>query len=328
MDGIIVINKEQDYTSFDVVAKLRGILKEKKIGHTGTLDPMATGVLPVCLGAGTKLVDRMTDSVKIYRAVMLLGEDYDTEDVTGNLLAKADVKVTEEQIRECAASFVGELEQLPPMYSAVKVNGKKLCDYARAGKEVERRPRKVVIHDISVEEINLPYVTIQVECSKGTYIRTLCREIGEKLGCHGCMSELVRTYTGGFSIEEAKTIDEVIRYRDEGRLSEILHGVDSFFRDLPEGIVCRESEKYAENGNAMMIKEFDRFVLPKEKDGETSGGTFEKDEVSSENASKNIFPRIRMYSANRYFYGIYRFDGKRNLYVPEKMFFCQCGEET
>ena len=192
MDGIIVVNKEQDYTSFDVVAKLRGILKQKKMGHTGTLDPMATGVLPVCLGAGTKLCDMMTDTKKIYRAVMLLGKDYDTEDITGELLSEAEVNATEEEIRDCVQAFVGEIEQLPPMYSAVKVNGKKLCDYARAGKEVERKPRKVTIHEIEIEKIDLPYVTMKVTCSKGTYIRTLCREIGEKLGCHGCMPSLVR----------------------------------------------------------------------------------------------------------------------------------------
>ena len=300
MDGIIVVNKEQDYTSFDVVAKLRGILKQKKMGHTGTLDPMATGVLPVCLGAGTKLCDMMTDSKKIYRAVMLLGKDYDTEDVTGELLAEAEVNVTEEEIRNVLPEFIGEIEQLPPMYSAVKVNGKKLCDYARAGKEVERKPRKVTIYDIEIEEITLPLVTMKVSCSKGTYIRTLCREIGEKLGCHGCMQSLVRIYTGGFTIEEAKTIDEIEKYRDEGRLSEILYGVDSFFRDYPEAVVCKASEMYADNGNAMKPDEFD--VLPKDvpNDG-----------------------KIRVYRKDGFFYGIYRYEKRKDIYKPEKMFFCE-----
>lgn len=307
MDGIIVVNKEQDYTSFDVVAKLRGILKQKKMGHTGTLDPMATGVLPVCLGAGTKLCDMMTDSKKIYRVEMLLGKDFDTEDVTGELLAEADVTVSDDEIKECVSKFTGELMQLPPMYSAVKVNGKKLCDYARAGREVERKPRKVTIYEIEIESICLPVVTMKVTCSKGTYIRTLCREIGEKLGCHGCMQSLVRLYTGGFSIEEAKTIAEIEKFRDEGRLEELLYGVDTFFKDYPEATVSKESEIYADNGNALMIKEF--ALLPEETKN-----------------FKNRAPEdyyIRLYRDDRYFYGVYKYDGRKNLFVPEKMFFCQ-----
>lgn len=300
MDGIIVVNKEQDYTSFDVVAKLRGILKQKKMGHTGTLDPMATGVLPVCLGAGTKLCDMMTDSKKIYRAVMLLGRDYDTEDITGELLAEAEVNVTKDDILATVGSFIGEISQLPPMYSAVKVNGKKLCDYARAGKDVERKPRKVTIYDIEIEELNIPYVTMKVSCSKGTYIRTLCRDIGEKLGCHGCMQSLVRIYTGGFSIEEAKTIDEIEKYRDEGRLDEILYGVDSFFKEYEKAVVRKENEKYTENGNAMKPYEF--AVLP---------GNVRNDE------------RIRVYREDGFFYGIYRYDSRKDIFKPEKMFFCQ-----
>ena len=294
-----MVNKERDYTSFDVVAKLRGILKQKKMGHTGTLDPMATGVLPVCLGAGTKLCDMMTDTKKIYRAVMLLGKDYDTEDVTGELLAESEVSVTEDEINEAVKRFIGEIEQLPPMYSAVKVNGKKLCDYARAGREVERKPRKVTIYDIEIEEINLPYVTMKASCSKGTYIRTLCREIGETLGCHGCMQSLVRIYTGGFSIEEAKTIEEIERYRDEGRLDEILYGVDLFFQDYPKAVVVAESEIYADNGNAMKPDEFSE--LPK---GVSDGG------------------RIRVYRKDGFFYGIYRYEDRKRIYKPEKMFFC------
>lgn len=309
MDGIIVVNKEPDYTSFDVVAKLRGILQMKKIGHTGTLDPMATGVLPVCLGAGTKLCDYLTDSKKIYRAVLLLGEDYDTEDVTGELLAKAEVNVTEEEIRECVKSFIGELSQLPPMYSAVKVNGKKLCDYARAGKDVERKPRKVTVYDISVEEINLPYLTMTVKCSKGTYIRTLCREIGEKLGCHGCMASLERIYTGGFTIEEAKTLEEIEKYRDEGRLEELIYSVDYFFKDLPRTVIHKESELFAENGNPMMIKEFDSFPEELQK------------EVQKRRTDDEL--KIRVYRAGGYFYGIYRFDVKRKLFMPKQMFFCE-----
>ena len=321
MDGIIVVNKEQDYTSFDVVAKLRGILKQKKMGHTGTLDPMATGVLPVCLGAGTKLCDYLTDSKKIYRTVLLLGEDYDTEDVTGELLAKAEVNVSEEEIKECVKSFIGELSQLPPMYSAVKVNGKKLCDYARAGKEVERKPRKVTVYEIEIEEINLPYLTMTVTCSKGTYIRTLCREIGEKLGCHGCMASLERIYTGGFTIEEAKTIDEIEQYRDEGRLDEIIYGVDYFFKDLPRAIIGKESELYAENGNPMMMKEFVGMPESVKAEAKRRREAFQK--ASNAEPEDTAELEIRMYRADGYFYGIYRFDAKRNLFMPKQMFFCE-----
>ena len=323
MDGIIVVNKEQDYTSFDVVAKLRGILKQKKMGHTGTLDPMATGVLPVCLGAGTKLCDYLTDSRKIYRTVLLLGEDYDTEDVTGELLAKAEVNVTEDEIKECIKTFIGELSQLPPMYSAVKVNGKKLCDYARAGKKVERKPRKVTVYDISIEKIELPYLTMTVTCSKGTYIRTLCREIGEKLGCHGCMASLERIYTGGFTIEEAKTIDEIEKYRDEGRLDEIVYGVDYFFKDLPRTVIGKESELYAENGNPMMMKVFAEMPETVKDEAKRRREESKKNAEGAGAEDEKADLEIRMYRADGYFYGIYRFDAKRNLFMPKQMFFCE-----
>ena len=191
--GIIVIHKEKGFTSHDVVAKLRGILHMKKIGHTGTLDPDATGVLPVALGKGTKLVDLLTDKEKTYEAVLHLGIDTDTQDMSGTVLEEKPVNVTEEEVRKVLKSFVGEQLQVPPMYSALKVNGKKLYELAREGKTVERKARPVCFYEIEPLEFHLPLVKIRVTCSKGTYIRTLCHDIGEKLGCGGCMEELLRS---------------------------------------------------------------------------------------------------------------------------------------
>lgn len=194
--GIIVIHKEKGFTSHDVVAKLRGILHMKKIGHTGTLDPDATGVLPVALGKGTKLVDLLTDKEKTYEAVLHLGIDTDTQDMSGTVLEEKPVNVTEEEVRKVLKSFVGEQLQVPPMYSALKVNGKKLYELAREGKTVERKARPVCFYEIEPLEFHLPLVKIRVTCSKGTYIRTLCHDIGEKLGCGGCMEELLRSRVG------------------------------------------------------------------------------------------------------------------------------------
>ena len=185
--GIIVIHKEKGFTSHDVVAKLRGILHMKKIGHTGTLDPDATGVLPVALGKGTKLVDLLTDKEKTYEAVLHLGITTDTQDMSGAVLKERGVSVTEEEVKEVLRSFVGEQMQFPPMYSALKVDGKKLYELAREGKTVERKARPVCFYEIEPLEIHLPLVKIRVTCSKGTYIRTLCHDVGEKLGCGGCM---------------------------------------------------------------------------------------------------------------------------------------------
>ena len=199
--GIIVIHKEKGFTSHDVVAKLRGILHMKKIGHTGTLDPDATGVLPVALGKGTKLVDLLTDKEKTYEAVLHLGIDTDTQDMSGTVLEEKPVNVTEEEVRKVLKSFVGEQLQVPPMYSALKVNGKKLYELAREGKTVERKARPVCFYEIEPLEFHLPLVKIRVTCSKGTYIRTLCHDIGEKLGCGGCMESLLRTQVSEFLLK-------------------------------------------------------------------------------------------------------------------------------
>ena len=215
MNGILNVYKEPGFTSHDVVAKLRGICKQKKIGHTGTLDPEASGVLPVCLGNATKLCDLLTDKDKEYRAVLLLGVETDTQDTTGQILAEKEVNAGEEDVRSAILSFVGPYDQIPPMYSALKVNGKKLYELAREGQEVERKARRITIHEIRILEINLPEVKLEVTCSKGTYIRTLCHDIGQKLGCGGCMKELLRTRVERFGLEDSIRLGEIAQLQKE-----------------------------------------------------------------------------------------------------------------
>ena len=222
MDGVLNIYKEAGWTSFDVVAKMRGILKIKKIGHTGTLDPAATGVLPVCIGKGTKKVESFMADDKVYRTVMLLGVTTDSQDMTGEILTRTEVNLTEQDVREAIESFIGGYDQIPPMYSAKKVGGRKLVDMARKGIEVERKPRFVNIMDIGIDDMSLPRVTMTVTCSKGTYIRTLCHDIGQKLGCGAAMESLIRTRVGRFKIEDAVTLDDLQKLADEDRLEEVV----------------------------------------------------------------------------------------------------------
>lgn len=207
--GIIVMDKPADFTSFDVVAKLRGILHIKKIGHTGTLDPMATGVLVVCVGRATKLVSKLTAEEKIYEAGVLFGEKYDTGDITGKLIKNDSVVITEDDFRTACQQFVGDIDQIPPMYSAKKVNGKKLYEYAREGIEVEREPERIHIHSIELLGFDFPHAQIRVHCSKGTYIRTLIEDIAEAAGTVGTMESLRRTKNGDFSIEDAVTFEQL-----------------------------------------------------------------------------------------------------------------------
>ena len=256
IDGFINIYKEQGFTSFDVVAKLRGILKQKKIGHTGTLDPMAEGVLLVCLGSATKMCDLLTEKNKTYTCTMLLGKTSDTEDVTGVMTDVTDVYPDEKTVRAAVMSFVGDYMQIPPMYSAIKVNGKKLYELARAGQVIERDPRPVTIHGITIQSVELPRVTFDVSCSKGTYIRSLCRDIGEKLGCGAVMEKLVRTEVKGFTIEESLTLDEVERARDDGTLMQHVLTTDKLMPDIPELHISAKGEKLLANGNKLSADAF------------------------------------------------------------------------
>ncbi|MCD8054243.1 MAG: tRNA pseudouridine(55) synthase TruB [Lachnospiraceae bacterium] len=253
MDGILVINKEKGFTSHDVVAKLRGILRQKKIGHTGTLDPNAEGVLPVCLGRATKVCDLLTDTDKCYETVMRLGVETDTQDLTGTVLAEKPVGVTEDEVREAAESFVGRYQQIPPMYSALKVNGQKLCDLARAGRVVERAPRPVEIYSLRILEWDLPRVRLRVECSKGTYIRTLCHDIGQRLGCGAAVEELIRTRAGCFDLSRAKTLGEIEELRDRGELDRVRIPLEAVFAELPRFRVHPERELALQNGNVLRL---------------------------------------------------------------------------
>ena len=251
-NGIINIFKEKGYTSHDVVAKMRGILKQKKIGHSGTLDPDATGVLPVLLGNATVLSDMLTDKSKEYEAVLLLGMSTDTQDISGEILKKADTSsLKEDDVKSAVLSFLGEYMQLPPMYSALKVGGKKLVDLAREGKEVKREPRKVHIFDIDIIDISLPRVKFKAKVSKGTYIRTLCHDIGEKLLVGGCMESLIRTRVDRFDIKGAITLDRVEERRD--CINNDIMSVEEYFSLLPKINTSPEFDKYLHNGNKLEL---------------------------------------------------------------------------
>ena len=255
--GILNVYKEKGYTSHDVVAKLRGITGQRKIGHTGTLDPDAEGVLPVCLGRGTKLCDLLTDRDKTYETVLLLGRVTDTQDISGTMLKSQDISgISEESVRAATAGFVGGYEQIPPMYSALKVNGKKLYELAREGIEIERKARAVKIYGIDFISMELPRVKLRVQCSKGTYIRTLCHDIGMKLGCGGCMEELTRTRAGQFTLETSLTLSEIALRKQEGRLMDAVIPVDAVFEDYPRLTVRKDWEKTAKNGNPLPGKAF------------------------------------------------------------------------
>lgn len=261
MDGIINVYKEAGFTSHDVVAKLRGILHQKKIGHTGTLDPEATGVLPVCCGKATKVCELLTDKDKSYRAVCRLGIETDTQDMTGNILNKYDTDdLTEEKIRKSVSEFQGDIMQIPPMYSALKVNGKKLYELAREGKTIERKARPVHIDSIDIIDIDLDNntFTMDVTCSKGTYIRTLCHDIGKKLGIAAAMESLIRTRVSIFELENAMTLSQIQQLADEGmdRLEEKITKVDSLFPDYPKLYVSERGAKYLSNGNSLKKEDF------------------------------------------------------------------------
>lgn len=236
LNGILCIDKPQGFTSFDVVAKLRGILKTRKIGHAGTLDPMATGVLPVFVGNATKACDIMPDSSKAYRAAFRLGEQTDTQDSTGTVLSTSDVTCSADDIKNILSQFTGDIMQIPPMYSAVSVNGKRLYELARQGIEVEREPRKITVYSLVLEEYSeeTGEGVLSVECSKGTYIRTIIHDIGNALGCGGVMTGLTRTVSNGFLLSDAVSLDRVQELADGGKAETLLMPVERVFEKLPE----------------------------------------------------------------------------------------------
>lgn len=317
LNGMIVINKEAGYTSSDVVARLRGILHMKRIGHTGTLDPDVVGVLPVCLGMGTRLVDLIADRDKEYECVMRLGIKTDTQDMSGTVIDQ----MTDEELQShlegqdiaaACTAFIGGYDQIPPMYSAVWVNGQRLYDLARKGQVIEREPRHVEIHDLEVKEINVPYVTFRVVCSKGTYIRTLCEDIGARLDIPAAMEHLVRTRVGIFTLDQALTLDEVKVIIDAGEpvmedrngnpignnvagVREHIIPIDAFFCDAPAVHVLDADRKYLQNGNPL----------------------------GADNCREQAIPhaeRIRVYDEADTFWALYHYDAGRDRILPVKMF--------
>lgn len=312
MNGIINVYKEQGYTSFDVVAKLRGILREKKIGHTGTLDPDATGVLPVCIGNATKVCELLTDKDKEYEAVLQLGLTTDTQDATGKILRDCSdllCELREEQVREAVESFIGDYDQIPPMYSALKVGGRKLCDLAREGVEIERKARTVHIYDIEIMQMHIPLVTMRVHCSKGTYIRTLCNDIGEALGVGGMMKSLVRTRVSRFAIAESVTLAQVEAHRDDGTLDDILLPVDGVFEEYPPLHVRDAAKKKLLNGNRLACADFADVPAADASVADASAGE-----------SSTADGRFRVYDKDGKFYGIYGCDAARGDFKSIKMF--------
>lgn len=250
MNGIICVNKPQDFTSFDVIAKLRGILRIKRLGHGGTLDPMATGVLPVFVGTATKACDIMPDNSKSYLASFRLGQTSDTQDITGEILSSSDMTVGYDMLNDVLPCFRGKIMQLPPMYSAVQVNGQRLYDLARQGIEVERTPREIEISSLSLVDYNEEKRegVLEIGCSKGTYIRTIINDIGEKLGCGGIMTSLVRTSSGGFTLNDCFTFDEIQNASDEERLEELILPIERVFEKLPKIRLGEAQSRMYRNG--------------------------------------------------------------------------------
>ncbi len=305
-NGLIAVWKERGYTSHDVVAKLRGILHQKRIGHTGTLDPQAEGVLAVGLGLGTKTFDLLPDHWKTYMAEVTFGVRTDTEDIWGTVLQTQDVSYTPEQITQAICSFEGTYDQVPPMYSAKKIDGKKLYQLAREGKTVERKAVPVTLKDIKVVSAAGNKARFLVTCSAGTYIRTLCVDIGKTLGCEACMSSLTRVMAGGFSKEQALTLDEIKNLVDNNELEGRLISIDRALSHFPKVFASKEFEKQLKNGNAIGIDA-------------VSGLS----EVYTRDLAAEL--RVRLYIDNNgscgEFIGVYRLDTEDKLLKPVKIFY-------
>ena len=251
MNGIVIVDKPQGWTSQDVTARLRRVFNTRRIGHGGTLDPMATGVLPVFVGRGTRGVEFFEHAEKIYEATLRLGITTDTEDITGEVLTKQEVEISQQAFLDILPKFRGKIQQIPPMYSALKINGQKLCDLARKGQQVERQPREIEIFQLECVEFTGDTARLRVHCSKGTYIRTLCKDIGEALGCGGCMEALRRISAGEYTIEEAVPLQELL----ETETPEAhLRKVDTMFRNYPTVTLTEKQELRCRNGNSFTLK--------------------------------------------------------------------------
>ena len=251
MNGIVIVDKPQGWTSQDVTARLRRVFNTRRIGHGGTLDPMATGVLPVFVGRATRGVEFFEHAEKTYETVLRLGMTTDTEDISGTVLTEQDAFVTGEMLENVLRQFRGEIMQVPPMYSALKINGQKLVDLARKGKEVERQPRPITIHELTLLGMEAYGIHLRVRCSKGTYIRTLCKDIGEALGCGGCMAALRRVQAGEYTISQSVPLQQLL---DAENPEQYLRQVDSMFRNYPEVKLTANQEKRCRCGNAFSVK--------------------------------------------------------------------------
>ena len=265
MNGIVIVDKPQEWTSQDVTARLRRVFNTRRIGHGGTLDPMATGVLPVFVGRATRGVEFFEHAEKTYETVLRLGITTDTEDITGTVLTEQDAFVTGEMLEEVLEKFRGDIMQVPPMYSALKVNGQKLYDLARRGKEVERQPRPITIHELTLLGMEAEGVRLRVRCSKGTYIRTLCKDIGQALGCGGCMAELRRVAAGEYTAQEAVPLQELLETENP---EQYLRPVDSMFRNYPQVTLSEKQETRCRNGNSFSVQMADGTYRAYSREGE------------------------------------------------------------
>ena len=300
INGVINVYKEPGYTSHDVVAKLRGILKQKKIGHMGTLDPNAVGVLPVCLGKATKLCNLLSEKDKTYTATMLLGIETDTQDTTGQITNQTPeeevMKLSEEKVFDVIKSYIGEYDQIPPMFSAIKINGQKLYNLARKGEEIERPPRHCKIIDITITKIDLPRVSFHVTCSKGTYVRTLCYDIGKDLGVGACMEKLTRTRVERFDIKDSISLSQIEEIRDQGILEQYITPVDEILDMYSKCMVSEEAEKLLYNGNIFTSR--NTLLKMNHQDGQT----------------------VRVYTHDGKFIGLYMYIAEKQIYKPNKIF--------
>ena len=293
MNGILLVDKPAGWTSHDVVAKLRGVLGERRMGHSGTLDPMATGLLVVFAGRATRAVSFSENHTKCYEAHLRLGLTTDTQDTTGTVLSRAERTVSRAELEAVLPQFRGDILQVPPMYSALKVDGKKLYELAREGKTVERKARTVHFYEIDIKEINLPYVRFSVTCSKGTYIRTLCHDIGQKLGCGGCMEELLRSRVGRYSLFESHTLAQVEAAVADGTVQDMIDPVEAVLAEYPALYADSYGDRLLANGNPLS----DNLVRPQHKEG-----------------------WVRMYASDGTFTGIFQWDAGKKKYYPVKMF--------
>ena len=300
INGVINVYKEPGYTSHDVVAKLRGILKQKKIGHMGTLDPNAVGVLPVCLGKATKLCNLLSEKDKTYTATMLLGIETDTQDTTGQITNQTPeeevMKLSEEKVFDVIKSYIGEYDQIPPMFSAIKINGQKLYNLARKGEEIERPPRHCKIIDITITKIDLPRVSFHVTCSKGTYVRTLCYDTGKDLGVGACMEKLTRTRVERFDIKDSISLSQIEEIRDQGVLEQYITPVDEILDMYSKCMVSEEAEKLLYNGNIFTSR--NTLLKMNHQDGQT----------------------VRVYTHDGKFIGLYMYIAEKQIYKPIKIF--------